>query len=236
MIELNADIGEGCDDAALMPYLARVSIACGGHAGDASSMAGALRLASDHGVVIGAHPGYPDRIGFGRHPLAATAEEIALWVTQQTEALAEQAARQGLRLDHVKPHGALYTVAARDPAVAHAVAHAIARFDPALVLIGLADSALVSAGQAAGLAVLREAFADRRYQPDGRLVSRETEGALLCEPEAAARQARALAHGEPIEACDGARLTIHADTVCLHGDTPNALKIAAAIHAALNRG
>ncbi|MBW8307535.1 MAG: LamB/YcsF family protein, partial [Thiobacillus sp.] len=112
MIELNADIGEGCDDASLMPYLTRVSIACGGHAGDAVSMTAALRLAAEHGVAAGAHPSYPDRAQFGRQALAASEDEIAAWVMQQTEVLAEQAARLGLRLAHVKPHGALYNVAA----------------------------------------------------------------------------------------------------------------------------
>ncbi len=236
MIELNADIGEGCNDAALMPYLARVSIACGGHVGDAASMAAALRLAAEHGVAVGAHPGYPDRARFGRHPLAATATDIAAWVTQQTEALAEQAVRQGMRLAHVKPHGALYNVAAQDRCVADAIAQAVAALDPGLVLIGMAGSRLVEAGRAAGLAVLNEAFADRRYQASGQLVSRETEGALLTDPAAAAQQARALARGEPVATLDGAMLRIRAHTVCLHGDTPNALNIARAVHAVLDHG
>src|SRR5512143_1010967 len=186
VIELNADIGEGCDDASLMPYLDRVSIACGGHAGDAASMAHAARL--------------------------------------------------GLRLAHVKPHGALYNVAAGDAEVAQAIACAVARFDPGLLLIGLAGSRLVAAGEAAGLSVLNEGFADRRYQTDGRLVSRETRGALLTEPDMAAQQALALARGEAVAALGGGRLRIRVDTLCLHSDTPDALKIAQAIHAALNRG
>ena len=236
MIELNADIGEGCNDAVLMPYLARVSIACGGHAGDAASMAAALRLAAEHGVAVGAHPSYPDRAGFGRRPLAASAEEIAAWVTRQTEVLAEQAMRLGLRLAHVKPHGALYNVAARDQGVAQAIALAVAALDPALVLVGLSGSQLAVAGEAAGLAVLNEAFADRRYHANGQLVSRETPGALVIDPDMAAWQARALAEGEPVATLDGAALRVRADTICLHSDTPNALNIARAVHAALNRG
>lgn len=236
MIELNADVGEGCDDASLMPYLDRVSIACGGHAGDAASMAHALRLAAAHQIAVGAHPSYPDRAQFGRRALAATADEIAAWVTQQTEALAEQAARLGLRLAHVKPHGALYNVAAGDADVAEAIARAVAAFDPGLLLIGLAGSCLVAAGKAAGLAVLNEGFADRGYRGDGRLVSRETRGALLTDPDAAAQQALALARGEAIATLDGGRLRLRVDTLCLHGDTPDALKIAQAVHAALNRG
>lgn len=236
MIELNADIGEGCDDASLMPYLDRVSIACGGHAGDAASMRFALQRAAEHGVAAGAHPSYPDRAQFGRRELAASADEVVAWVTQQTEALAEQAARLGLRLAHVKPHGALYNTAARDAGVARAIARAVAALDPALIVLGLSGSQLIVAGQAAGLTVLNEAFADRRYQTSGRLVSRETSGALIVEPADAAAQAAALAHGEPIPALGGGRIRVQADTLCLHSDTPGALNIARAVHAALNRG
>lgn len=236
MIELNADIGEGFDDASLMPYLARVSVACGGHTGDAASMVAALRLAAEFGVAVGAHPGYPDRVGFGRRALAATEAEIAAWVTQQTETLAEQAVRLGLRLAHIKPHGALYNVAAGNPDVAWAIARAVAAFDPDLLLVGLAGSQLIAAGQAVGLAVLQEAFADRRYHSDGYLVSRETEGALIVDPEAAAEQARVLAQGSPVASLGGGTVCVRADTICLHSDTPNALNIARAVHAALNRG
>ena len=236
MIELNADIGEGCDDASLMPYLARVSIACGGHAGDAVSMTAALRLAAEHGVAAGAHPSYPDRAQFGRQALAASEDEIAAWVMQQTEVLAEQAARLGLRLAHVKPHGALYNVAARDAGVARAIARAVAALDPALALVGLSGSKLIAAGQSAGLAVLHEAFADRRYQSDGQLVSRETAGALIVDSRAASEQARALAHGVPVGTAGGGAIRVKADTICLHSDTPNALNIARAVHAALNHG
>lgn len=236
MIELNADIGEGCNDAGLMPYLARVSIASGGHAGDATSMATALRLAIEYGLAIGAHPSYPDRAGFGRKPWPATEAEIASWVTEQTELLAEQAASLGQRLQHVKPHGALYNVAARDPAVAQAIADAVARLDSSLVLVGLSGSCLIEAARAAGLSVLNEVFADRAYEQNGQLVSRETVDAMLLNPEAAARQARAFASGKPIAARSGENILIAADTICLHSDTPNALNIARAVHAALNRG
>lgn len=236
MMELNADIGEGSDDASLMPYLSRVSIACGGHVGDVASMTTALRLAAGQGVAVGAHPSYPDRAQFGRRALAASDTEIAAWVTQQTEALAEQAARLGLRLAHVKPHGALYNVAARDAGVARAIARAVAALDPSLALVGLAGSQLIAAGQAAGLAVLNEAFADRRYQPSGRLVSRETPAALIVDPAAAAEQARALAQGGPVATLGGGAVRIRADTICLHSDTPGALNIARAVHAVLQRG
>jgi UPF0271 protein len=157
-------------------------------------------------------------------------------VTQQTEALAEQAACLGMRLAHVKPHGALYNVAALDCEVAQAIAGAVAALDPGLLLLGLSGSQLIAAGKAAGLAVLNEAFADRRYQDNGQLVSRETPGALINDPDMAARQALALARGEAITTLDGGSLRVRADTICLHSDTPNALNIARAVHAALNRG
>lgn len=236
MIELNADIGEGCDDAALMPYLARVSIASGGHAGDAASMRVALRLAAEFGVAVGAHPSYPDRDGFGRQPMSASPDAIAAWVMQQTEALAEAAAQLGMRIVHVKPHGALYNVAAIDAAVAAAIAQTVADFDAGLVLVGLAGSRLIEAGQAAGLAVLNEGFADRRYDPAGRLVSRETPGAVLTNPAAAAEQAGRLAQRRPLPALPGGEVLVEADTICLHGDTPGAINIARAVHAALNPG
>lgn len=236
MIELNADIGEGYDDAALMPYLTRVSIASGGHTGDTASMTAALRLAAEHGVLVGAHPSYPDRAQFGRRSMAATEADIMTWVTRQTEVLAEQAARLGLRLQHVKPHGALYNAAAQDQSVAAAIARAVAAFDPALVLVGLSGSLLIEAGRATGLAVLNEAFADRRYQASGQLVSRETAGAVLADPDLAAEQALAFAQGRAVSTLEGGRRLIAADTLCLHGDTPGALNIAQAVHAALNRG
>lgn len=236
MIELNADIGEGCDDADLMPYLGRVSIACGGHTGDAASMASALRLAAEFEVAAGAHPGYPDRAGFGRRRLAASPEEIAVWVRQQIEALAEQAAPLGLALAHVKPHGELYNAAASEAEVAAAIAEAVASFDPALVLVGLSGSRLIAEAERVGLAVLNEAFADRRYHASGRLVSRETAGAVVVDPVLAARQALSLARDGAVLTLDGATLKVRADTLCLHSDTPNALNIARAVHAAINRG
>ena len=233
MIELNADIGEGCDDASLLPYLQRVSIACGGHYGDAHSMRAALSLAAEHDVVVGAHPSYPDRANFGRHTMAACATQITGWVTQQTEVLSVHASQLGMRLSHVKPHGALYNDAAVNPVIAEAIARAVAAFDPALVLVCPADSALIAAGRAAGLSVMNEVFADRRYHADGRLVSRETAGAVVKDPIMAVRQACAFAQSLPIKTIEGGSLQLNAETLCLHGDTPDAHKMAAAIHAAL---
>jgi len=235
-MDINADIGEGYDDAGLMPYLTRASIACGGHTGDARSMDTALTLAAEYGIAVGAHPSYPDRAGFGRREWAATPEQIALWITQQTETLAEVAASKGMRLAHVKPHGALYNAAAQHEAIATAIAQAIVEWDANLILLGLSGSRLIEAGRAAGLTVMQEVFADRRYQSDGQLVSRETPGALITDPETAAEQAHALAQGLTIVALDGNPLRLVADTLCLHSDTPGAIGIARAVAQALNRG
>ena len=235
-MDINADIGEGYDDAGLMPYLTRASIACGGHTGDARSMEAALALAAEYGVAVGAHPSYPDREGFGRRDLAATPDQIAQWVTQQIEALAEITARKGMRLAHIKPHGALYNAAAKYEVIAVAIAQAVVEWNASLILLGLSGSRLIEAGRAAGLTVMQEVFADRRYQPDGQLVSRETPGALIADPETAAEQAYALAHDQPIVALDGNPLRLAADTLCLHSDTPGAIGIARAVAQALNRG
>ena len=235
-MDINADLGESYDDAGLMPYLTRVSIACGGHTGDARSMGVALTLAAEYGVAVGAHPSYPDREGFGRRDWAATPEQIALWVTQQTETLAEIAASKGMRLAHIKPHGALYNAAAQHETIAAAIAQAVMEWDASLILLGLSGSRLIEAGRAAGLSVMQEVFADRRYHPDGQLVSRETPGALIEDLEQAAVQAYALAQGQPIVSLDGIPLRLEADTLCLHGDTPGAVKIARAVTQALNRG
>ena len=235
-MDINADIGEGYDDAGLMPYLTRASIACGGHTGDATSMLAALTLAAEYGVAVGAHPSYPDRAGFGRREWVATPEQIALWVTQQTETLAEVAASQGMRLAHIKPHGALYNAAAQHEVIAVAIAQAVVEWDASLILLGLSGSRLFEAGRAAGLTVMQEVFADRRYQSDGQLVSRETPGALIEDLEQAAEQAYALAQGQPIVSLGGIPLRLEADTLCLHGDTPGAIEIARAVAQALNRG
>ena len=236
MIDLNADVGEGYDDAGIMPYLTRASIACGGHTGDARSMDAALTRAAEYDVAVGAHFSYPDREGFGRRDWAATPEQIAQWVTQQIEALTGVAARKGMRLAHVKPHGALYNAAAQHEVIAAAIAQAVVEWDASLILVGLSGSRLIQAGWAAGLTVMQEVFADRRYQSDGQLVSRETPGALIEDLGQAAEQAYALAQGQPIVALDGSPLRLAADTLCLHSDTPGAIGIARAVAQALNRG
>jgi UPF0271 protein len=238
-IDLNADVGEsygpwvmGADEA-LMPHVTSANVACGAHAGDPLTMQRTVRLAKAHGLALGAHPGYPDRDGFGRRDLAMEADELEASLLAQLGALCAFADTEGMALVHVKAHGALYNAAARDRVLADVVARAIRRFDRSLVLVGLAGSALIDAAQAAGLAAAAEAFADRAYEPDGSLRSRALPGSLHTDPATAAAQAVGIAREGAVSAHDGSRVTVAADTICLHGDTPGAPAIAAAVRAAL---
>jgi UPF0271 protein len=233
-MELNADVGEGWNDSLIFPYLDRVSIACGGHAGDETSMRETLLLAREMGVLAGAHPGYPDRGNFGREVFAARPGEVRRWVVEQTRALMRQAEQAETRLFHVKPHGALYGLASQDEATGAEVIAALLDLG-GLALVCLAGSPLAGRARSAGLAVLEEAFADRRYLADGRLAPRSRAGAVIDEPESAAAQARLIASGEPIATLDGAELKLRADTLCLHGDRNDAPAFARAIAAALAR-
>ncbi len=238
-IDLNSDVGESFgawpmgDDAALLPLVTSANIACGWHAGDPLVMARTLRLARQAGVAVGAHPGYPDLQGFGRREMALTPEEAEAFTLYQIGALAALARAEGVELRHVKPHGALYNQAAREPALAQAVARGVARFSRTLVLVGLAGSALIEAGLAAGLRVAAEGFPDRAYNPDGTLQSRRQPGAVLESPDEIAAQAVDLAlHGLAVAEA-GARRPV--DTLCLHGDNPVAVAAARAVRAALAR-
>lgn len=228
-IDLNADLGEGHEDRSLLRFVTSVNVACGGHAGDERSMAETVAAALDSGAAVGAHPSYPDREGFGRRELELPPAELAAAIEAQLAALTRVARPLGARLGHVKPHGALYNRAARDPQVAAVVARAVAAFDRSLRLVGLAGSALLAAGRAAGLAVAGEGFADRRYAPDGSLVSRRTAGAILHDPREAAEQALAIASRRTVVAADGTRVAVLAETLCVHGDTDGAVAIARAV-------
>ena len=233
LIELNADVGEGWDDAPLFSYVDRVSIACGGHAGDEKSMLVALSLARDMGVLPGAHPGYPDRENFGRHPVSAVVGNVRRWIVGQTHELMWLAEQSGTRLFHVKPHGALYNQAAIDEAVARELIKAMQELG-GLALVCLAGSPLAGWAREAGLDVLEEAFVDRRYLADGHLAPRNVAGAVVEDPVEAAAQARNIAIGGPVNTLDGGVLKLNADTLCLHGDRKNALDFAQAIAAALD--
>lgn len=225
-IDINADLGEGMDDGALLPFVTSANVACGFHAGDPSTMDATVEQALSRGVRVGAHPGHADRENFGRIPVELPAEQIERMVLYQVGALDGFVRSRGARLSHVKPHGALYHQANEFPDFARAIAQAVRRFDASLVLVGAPGSLLLEAGLEAGLPVAGEGFADRRYRPDGSLVSRKEAGALLTDPEEAARQAVHLARDGFVVASDGSRVAVRPDTICLHGDTPGAAGIA----------
>jgi UPF0271 protein len=238
-IDLNADVGEsygawvmGQDDA-LLPLVTSANVACGAHAGDPLVMDRTVQLAQRWGVAVGAHPGYPDRDGFGRRDLDMTPDELEASLLAQLGALWAVARGRGVPLTHVKAHGALYNRAARDPVLAETVCRAIRRFSTDLIVVGLAGSALLDAGRASGLAVAAEAFADRAYEPDGSLRSRRLPGAVHGDPQAAAEQALSIARDGRARAFDGTPVAVVADTICLHGDTLGAPAFAKAVRAAL---
>ena len=234
-IDLNCDMGEmpeaiadGTQEA-LMAYLTSVNIACGAHAGDESTMRTTIEQAMRRKLAIGAHPGYADRANFGRLELDLSADEIAESVFEQVSTLGDIAAKCGARVGHVKPHGALYNQAARDAAVAEAVADGVARWRRDVVLVGLAGSAMLEAFRRAGFSVVAEAFADRRYEPNGSLRSRKFGDAVVSYPAEAAAQALHIAQAASVFASDGREIRVEAQTICIHGDTPGAVKIAAAV-------
>jgi len=237
-IDLNADVGESLGpwpmgaDEALIPLVSSVNIACGAHAGDPATILRTVELAVRHGATIGAHPGYPDLVGFGRRDLDMSAADLRASLVVQVGAVSAAARVAATRVQHVKPHGALYNRAAVDPGLATTIAEAIRDLDPSLVLVGLAGSESIAAGRAAGLTVREEAFADRRYEADGSLRSRRLAGAVLGPADAAA-QAVAIVRDRAVETGDGSRLAVRADTICIHGDSPDAVGIARAVVAAL---
>jgi len=238
-VDLNADLGEFPEaladgrEEALLRVVTSANVACGGHAGDAGTMAGVLTLARRLGVAVGAHPSYPDRAGFGRESFGMTPERIEATVLEQVLALAEAAERAGVEVAHVKPHGALYNDAARDEAVARAVARAVRRWRSGALVVGLAGSPALAVFASEGLRAARECFADRVYEADGTLRSRRLPGALIADPQAAARQAVSIACGGFAVAHSGERVAIAAETICVHGDTPSALLVAASVRAGL---
>lgn len=239
-VDLNADVGESVgpwpmgDDERLIPLVTSVNVACGAHAGDPLTIDRTVRAAAAHGVAVGAHPGYPDLVGFGRRDLDMAPDELEASLVYQIGAVAAFARAAGTPLRHVKPHGALYNLAAREPSVAATIARAVARVSDELVLVGLAGSALLTAASDAGLASAAEAFADRAYEADGTLRSRRRPGALLESPELAAAQALSIARDGCVTSHDGQVVAVRADTICIHGDTPRAAEFAEAIRAALS--
>ena len=238
-IDLNCDLGESFGawtmgaDAAVMPYISSANIACGFHAGDPDTMRRTVDLALRAKVAIGAHVSLPDLAGFGRREMRVTANEAHAMTIYQIGALAAFVRAAGSYLGHVKPHGALYNMAARDARLAAAIARAVHDFDPSLFLFGLANSALIDAGLAAGIPVAAEAFADRRYRADGSLQPRREPDAVIQEGDEAIAQAMAMAREGQVRAVDGSIVALQADTLCVHGDGEHAVAFARRLRAAL---
>ncbi len=240
-VDLNCDMGEsfgayalGADDAVL-PYITSANIACGFHGGDPAVMRRTVRAAQEHGVAIGAHPGFPDLVGFGRRRMDVTPAEAYDMVVYQVGALLGFTRAAGARLAHVKAHGALYNMAVRDRALAEAIASAVRDVDSSLVLFGLCGSELVAAGERAGLVTAAEAFADRNYLADGALVPRDRPDALVSDADEALRRVVRMARDGRVRALDGTDIPLRADTVCVHGDGPHAAELARALREGLER-
>ena len=236
-IDLNSDVGESFGayqigaDADVMRSITSANVACGFHAGDPSVMRETVRLAQAAEVAVGAHPGFPDLAGFGRRELRASPREVEDFVLYQIGALAGVAAAQGVSLSHVKAHGALYNRAARDRSLADAIARAVAAFDRSLILFGLPNSELVRAGEAAGLRVAAEGFADRAYMPDGSLASRTSKRSVIHDAAEVLERALRMVRDGEVTAVDGSQLSFKVDTLCVHGDTPGAVELGKSLRA-----
>lgn len=230
-IDLNADLGEGFgrwrigQDPELLTLVTSANIACGFHAGDPVVMRETVRLAARNGVAIGAHPGYPDLLGFGRRSMEAAPAEIEAWIIYQIGALAACCAAEAARLRYVKPHGALYNAAVKDRAIADAVVRGIAAVDRNLVLLALPHSEMAHAARRENLALAREAFVDRQYEPDGSLTPRNRPDAVLHDPAVCADRAARIVLDRMVAARDGTVLEIEADSLCVHGDGPTAVAL-----------
>lgn len=237
-IDLNADVGEipalladGAEEQ-LLQLVSSANIACGGHAGSEASMHAVVQLCRKHGVAIGAHPGYPDPEHFGRRSLQIEPARLEQSIRDQVMALDAVAQAAGGRLRHIKPHGALYNDAAGDPDLAACIARAVAPWKASVVLLGPAGSSLLDIWRELGFQAAAEAFADRAYEPDGKLRSRQLPGALLDDPDTAAAQALSLAAGARVQTSSGEWIPMSVETLCLHGDSPNALATAQRIRGA----
>lgn len=233
-VDLNADLAEGCgNDHALMQRISSANIACALHAGSAAQMQKAIAWAKQYGVRIGAHPGYPDRENFGRTNMTLPEQELRAYLQYQLGALQALCDAAGVQTAYVKPHGALYNQAAADAALAEIVADTVRRFNPELKLMALSGSLLLEAGQAAGLEVISEVFADRRYLPDGKLVPRTRPDAQVDSDEEAIAQVLQMVKEGTVTAVDGSTVKVRADSICLHGDGAHALEFADKITQAL---
>ena len=240
-VDINSDVGESFGaysighDTGLMKSITSANIAAGFHAGDPSVLRATIRTAKAHGVAVGAHPGFPDMVGFGRRELNVTAREAEDLVLYQVAAVAGMASAEGMRIQHVKPHGALFNMAVRNAELAAAIARAVAAFDPMLLLFGLPGSEILKAGRSEGLLVAAEVFADRAYEPDGSLASRRKPGSVIHDPEMVVERAVRMVKDHTVVAIDGSVVPLQADTICVHGDTPGSDDLAASIRAGLER-
>ncbi|TKD70521.1 LamB/YcsF family protein [Pseudalkalibacillus hwajinpoensis] len=228
-IDLNSDLGESFgtyvigQDEHVLELVSSANVACGFHAGDPHIMNKTVKWAKEHHVGVGAHPGFPDLMGFGRRNLNVTPEDAYTLVLYQIGALHGFCSAHDVRLQHVKPHGALYNMASKDPELANAIAQAVKDFDPELILFGLANSELIRAAQDAALPYASEVFADRTYQPDGTLTPRVEKNAMIRDEQTAIDQVISMVKQGKVTAVDGSIIDIEADTVCVHGDEPSAL-------------
>ena len=240
-IDLNADVGESFGayaighDPGLMKSITSANVAAGFHAGDPSVLRTTIRRAKANGVAVGAHPSFPDLVGFGRREMSMSPRDAEDLVLYQIAAVAGVAHVEGVTLQHVKPHGALYNMASRDVALAGAIARAVAAFSHALILLGPPDSELLKAGRALGLRVAGEVFADRAYEPDGSLVARKKLGAMIHDVDVVVERSVRMATDRTVVAIDGSVVRLQADTICVHGDTPGADDLAEKLRAALER-
>ena len=240
-IDLNCDLGESFGrwtlghDVDVMRSITSANVACGYHAGDPRIMRETVRLARAHGVAIGAHPAFPDLVGFGRRNMAASPGEVENFVLYQLGALAAIAAAEGMTLQHVKAHGALYNMANKDRALADAIARAVVAFDPTLILFGLPGGELLNAGGAAGLDVAAEGFADRSYEPDGTLTPRELPGAVIHDPATVVARAVRMARDGVVTAANGSEIAMQVRTICTHGDTPGSHELTRQLREQLER-
>lgn len=236
-IDLNCDMGESFgawtmgNDAALMSYISSANIACGFHAGDAGTMRATAEMAIQNGVAIGAHPGFPDLQGFGRRNMSLSAQEVYDICIYQIGAMRNVVKALGAPLHHVKPHGALYNMAAKGPKLAHAIAKAIKDSQPDLILYGLAGSFLISEAEKMGLKTASEVFADRTYQNDGSLTPRTQPNAMIEDTDTAVSQVIRMIKEQIVVSTDGNAVPIKADTICIHGDGPHALGFVKALSA-----
>jgi len=239
-IDLNCDVGESAEaerlavEERIMPHVTSVNIACGVHAGNPEVMRRTVRMARQHHLSVGAHPGFADVEGMGRRNLSLPPDEVENLVAYQVRALAGIAALEEVRLTHVKPHGALYNMAAGDRSLAEAIARAVAAVDRRLILYGLAGSRLVEAAREAGLASAEEAFADRAYASDGTLVPRDRPGSLIQDEQKVVEQVLRIVREGVVRSFDGRDLHLRADTICLHGDAPGADRLARLIRRSLD--